>query len=91
MDKVRKPSNSVCYTPSSEPYKSYYCCEIRKSENRIKSVRIFDRSLWLKKWRFANDDDDYNMKKCSFYLKRSKRLMLFREIIAIYSDVVPNT
>jgi hypothetical protein len=21
MDKVRKPSNSVCYTPSSEPYR----------------------------------------------------------------------
>jgi hypothetical protein len=23
MDKVRKPSNSVCYTPSSEPYRIY--------------------------------------------------------------------
>jgi hypothetical protein len=25
MDKVRKPSISVCYTPSSEPYSIYYC------------------------------------------------------------------
>jgi hypothetical protein len=24
MDKVRKPSNSVCYTPSSEPYTIYF-------------------------------------------------------------------
>jgi hypothetical protein len=24
MDKVRKPSNSVCYTPSSEPYRIYF-------------------------------------------------------------------
>jgi hypothetical protein len=24
MDKVRKPSNSVCYTPSSEPYRIYW-------------------------------------------------------------------
>jgi hypothetical protein len=23
MDKVQKPSNSVCYTPSSEPYRIY--------------------------------------------------------------------
>jgi hypothetical protein len=23
MDKVRNPSNSVCYTPSSEPYRIY--------------------------------------------------------------------
>jgi hypothetical protein len=23
MDKVRKPSNSGCYTPSSEPYRTY--------------------------------------------------------------------
>jgi hypothetical protein len=25
MDKVRKPSNSVCYTPSSEPYRIEIC------------------------------------------------------------------
>jgi hypothetical protein len=24
MDKVQKPSNSVCYTPWSEPYRIYY-------------------------------------------------------------------
>jgi hypothetical protein len=24
MDKVRNPSNSVCYTPSSEPYRIYF-------------------------------------------------------------------
>jgi hypothetical protein len=27
MEKVQKPSNSVCYTPSSEPFKIY--CKIR--------------------------------------------------------------
>jgi hypothetical protein len=30
MDKVRNPSNSVCYTPSSEPYKSYFMLVIHK-------------------------------------------------------------
>jgi hypothetical protein len=24
MDEVRKPINSVCYTPSSEPYRIYF-------------------------------------------------------------------
>jgi hypothetical protein len=24
MNKVRKPINSVCYTPSSEPYRIYF-------------------------------------------------------------------
>jgi hypothetical protein len=32
MDKVQKPSNSECYTPSSEPFKF---CRLRASENRV--------------------------------------------------------
>jgi hypothetical protein len=28
MDKVRKPSNSVCYTPSSEPYKIIHIVQL---------------------------------------------------------------
>jgi hypothetical protein len=28
MDEVRKPINSVCYIPSSEPYKIYFCISI---------------------------------------------------------------
>jgi hypothetical protein len=37
MDKVRNPSNSVCYTPSSEPYRIY-------KENKF--YGLFDN--WLK-------------------------------------------
>jgi hypothetical protein len=32
MDKVRKPSNSVCYTPSSEPYRIFHCCSLFSSQ-----------------------------------------------------------
>jgi hypothetical protein len=34
MDKVRNPSNSVCYTPSSEPYRIYsYLVTITKKKS----------------------------------------------------------
>jgi hypothetical protein len=28
MGKVQKPSNSVCYTPSSEPFRIYFCSNL---------------------------------------------------------------
>jgi hypothetical protein len=33
MDKVRNPSNSVCYTPSSEPYRIYIMIPPRRGRN----------------------------------------------------------
>jgi hypothetical protein len=39
MDKVRKPSNSVCYTPSSEPYRIYVfllICKLYETETCAK-------------------------------------------------------
>jgi hypothetical protein len=30
MEKVHTPSNSVCYTPSSEPFRFYSCLEIKE-------------------------------------------------------------
>jgi hypothetical protein len=30
MDKFRKPSNSVCYTPSSQPYRIYFIKQFSK-------------------------------------------------------------
>jgi hypothetical protein len=34
------------------------CHEIQRNENQMKSGRIFQGRLWLKKGSLANDDDD---------------------------------
>jgi hypothetical protein len=39
MDKVRKPSNSVCYTPSSEPYR-IYCSYLAKYSQYRKMLEV---------------------------------------------------
>jgi hypothetical protein len=33
MEKVQKPSNSVCYTPPSEPFRIFYEC-FEQKENK---------------------------------------------------------
>jgi hypothetical protein len=38
MDKVRKPSNSVWYTPLSEPYRIYYLKELEFRERAVSPV-----------------------------------------------------
>jgi hypothetical protein len=40
MEKVRKPSNSLCYTPSSEPIRIYkYMC------SQLEKLKIFAQEL----------------------------------------------
>jgi hypothetical protein len=50
MDKVRKPSNSVCYTPSSEPYRIY----LKKC---IYIVPLSSTHLWLRCSNFFNPSE----------------------------------
>jgi hypothetical protein len=49
MDKVQKPSNSECYTPSSEPFRIY----LNFSHLEIKSV---NRSLTIEKADMLNNN-----------------------------------
>jgi hypothetical protein len=52
MDKVRNPSNSVCYTPSSEPYRVFSKLGKKAfSLQAIPNVELFNfPNLVLKTW-----------------------------------------
>jgi hypothetical protein len=41
MDKVRKPINSVCYTPSSEPYRIYFITMLTRCQlNPVSALKL---------------------------------------------------
>jgi hypothetical protein len=40
MEKVQEPSNSECYTPSSEPFRIYYFENLSAPENAAKKVFV---------------------------------------------------
>jgi hypothetical protein len=44
MDKVRKPSNSVCYTPSPEPYRIYMSYDMYAMGIAFKPRRV---QMWF--------------------------------------------
>jgi hypothetical protein len=72
MDKVRNPSNSVCYTPSSEPYRiemfSVYGgkCLSRKAVHK-----------WVEKHgKCFTDDDEFETEVRKWLRQQSKTYML---------------
>jgi hypothetical protein len=56
--------------------KKNYCCEIQRSENQIKSGRV-----WLKKCCFANDDDSQTAIKALDNLQTNSQLVCHQSLV----------